>query len=121
MYWQFTHRELSYTVWGLAMSQVISCRPVIAEAPGSIPGQSMWALWWKTSTWGRFSSVTLMPLMLLTHSFIYNPHYIISAVDSAIKEHTNTILCIITVRDESLLLIVEYSARVLILTFRQFE
>jgi hypothetical protein len=38
------------------MAQAVSRRPPTAVGPGSIPGQSMWNLWWTKWHWDRFFS-----------------------------------------------------------------
>jgi hypothetical protein len=39
---------------GRAMAQAVSRRSLTVQGPGSIPGQSMWDLWWTKWHWDRF-------------------------------------------------------------------
>jgi hypothetical protein len=42
------------TLNGRAMAQAVSRRPLTTEARGSVPGKSMWDLWWTKWHWDRF-------------------------------------------------------------------
>lgn len=79
---------------GHVMAQAVSHGPLTMNALGSIPGQSMWCLWWIKRQWDKFSckyigfSHQSLSTTLYTHSFICPQCYIILATDSTVQWRT---------------------------------
>lgn len=71
------------------------------ESPGSVPGQSIWDLWWKKWRWerfflrvSRFSTVRIIKPSLHTHISVTSYlRYVILANDHAVKKYTSLSLC----------------------------
>jgi hypothetical protein len=81
---------------GHAMAQAVSHRPLTMNALGSIPGQSMWGLWWIKRQWYKLSRqyfgfpISVIPQRsIFIHSFICRQCYINLESDSNVQWRTS--------------------------------